>query len=151
MADQAYDSAVYWETAQTNDTGFHSVTAGRDQSQVIVAPVSGVKLFLSVICINWIFLPTVRLRLTCVILHVCLGFSASIAVNLWNPLQGYKERVMTVDILSSNTDRVFYYLKRTGSRLIPIIKPTRCTDFSNLFLEYNSTCCGQVFCPSSGV
>jgi len=30
------------------------------------------------------------------------------------------------------------------------IKPTRCTNFSNLFLEWNSTCFGQ-FCPSSRV
>ena len=39
--------------------------------------------------------------------------------------------------------------KRTNKTLI--IKPTRCTNFSNLFLEQNSTCFGQVFCPSSGV
>jgi len=32
-----------------------------------------------------------------------------------------------------------------------IIKPTRCTDFSNLFLERNSTGFGQFLCPSSGV
>jgi len=32
-----------------------------------------------------------------------------------------------------------------------IIKPTRCTDFSNLFLEWNSTCFWQFLCPSSGV
>ena len=32
-----------------------------------------------------------------------------------------------------------------------IIKPTRCTNFSNLFLECNSTCFGQLPCPSSGV
>ena len=32
-----------------------------------------------------------------------------------------------------------------------IIKPTRCTDFSNLFLEWNSTRFGQFLCPSSGV
>ena len=32
-----------------------------------------------------------------------------------------------------------------------IIKPTRCTNFSNLFLELNSTCFGQFLCPSSGV
>ena len=32
-----------------------------------------------------------------------------------------------------------------------IIKPTRCTNFSNLFLEQNSVCFRQVFCPSSGV
>jgi len=29
---------------------------------------------------------------------------------------------------------------------ILIIKPTRCTNFSNLFLEYYSTCFEQVFC-----
>ena len=32
-----------------------------------------------------------------------------------------------------------------------IIKPTRCTNFSNLFLEGNSTCFGQFLCPSPGV
>ena len=32
-----------------------------------------------------------------------------------------------------------------------IIKPTRCTDFSNFILEWNSTCFGQFLCPSSGV
>jgi len=35
--------------------------------------------------------------------------------------------------------------------LFLIIKPTRCTNFSNLFLEWNSTCFGQFLCPSSGV
>ena len=34
---------------------------------------------------------------------------------------------------------------------ILIIKPTRCTNFSNLFLEQNSSCFGQFLCPSSGV
>ena len=32
-----------------------------------------------------------------------------------------------------------------------IIKPTRCTNFSNLFLEGKSTCFGQFLCPSSAV
>ena len=32
-----------------------------------------------------------------------------------------------------------------------IIKLTRCTNFSNLFLEWNCTCFGQFLCPSSGV
>ena len=32
-----------------------------------------------------------------------------------------------------------------------IIKPTRCTNFSNLFLEWNSTCFGEFLCPSSGI
>ena len=31
-----------------------------------------------------------------------------------------------------------------------IIKPTRCANFSNLFLEWNSTCFRQFLCPSSG-
>jgi len=31
------------------------------------------------------------------------------------------------------------------------IKPTRCTNFSNLFLEENSTCFGLFLCPSSAV
>ena len=34
---------------------------------------------------------------------------------------------------------------------ILVIKPTRRTDFSNLFLEWNSTCFGQFLCSSSGV
>jgi len=32
-----------------------------------------------------------------------------------------------------------------------IMKPTRCTNFSNLFLEWNCTCFGQFLCPSAGV
>jgi len=32
-----------------------------------------------------------------------------------------------------------------------IIKPTRCTNFSNLLLEWNSTCFRQFLCPSSRV
>ena len=31
------------------------------------------------------------------------------------------------------------------------IKPTRCTNFSNLFLEWNSVCFGQFLCPSPRV
>jgi len=32
-----------------------------------------------------------------------------------------------------------------------IIKPTRCTNFSNLFLDWKSTCFWQFLYPSSGV
>ena len=38
--------------------------------------------------------------------------------------------------------------------LIPnffIIKPTRCTNFTNFILTWNSTCLGQFLCQSSGV
>jgi hypothetical protein len=41
------------------------------------------------------------------------------------------------------THRVVYRLRT--------ITPTRCTNFSNLFLQWNSTCFGQFICPSSGV
>ena len=37
------------------------------------------------------------------------------------------------------------------SKKFLIIKPTRFTNFSNLLLEYNSTCFGQFLCPSLGV
>ena len=39
----------------------------------------------------------------------------------------------------------------TYDSFILIMKPTTCINFSNLFLELNSTCFGQAFCPSSGV
>jgi hypothetical protein len=32
-----------------------------------------------------------------------------------------------------------------------IIKPNRCTNFSNLFLQWNSTCFGHFLSPSSGI
>ena len=35
---------------------------------------------------------------------------------------------------------------RKVTSLILVIKPTRRTNFSNLFLEYNSTCFGQFLC-----
>jgi hypothetical protein len=38
-----------------------------------------------------------------------------------------------------------------STRRFLIIKPTRYTNFSNLFLEWNSTCFRQFLCPSSGV
>ena len=49
---------------------------------------------------------------------------------------------MTPSFSSSKYNRLVTFL---------IIKPTRCTDFSNLFSERNSTCFGQFLCPSSGV
>jgi len=46
----------------------------------------------------------------------------------------------------------YFYVYVTVHRVkFLIIKPTRCTNFSNLFLEWNSTCYGQLLCPSSGV
>ena len=39
----------------------------------------------------------------------------------------------------------------SASWQILITKPTRCSSFSNLFLEWNSIGFGQFLCPSSGV
>jgi len=43
-----------------------------------------------------------------------------------------------------------FHIKQ-GDAVILIIKPTRYTNFSNLFLEYNSKFFGQFLCPSSAV
>ena len=48
--------------------------------------------------------------------------------------------------------RDIYQYKNTKEKLyttLLIIKPTRCTNFSNLFLEWNPTCFGHFLCPSS--
>jgi len=44
----------------------------------------------------------------------------------------------------------FIFLSKNYYRFL-ILKPTRCTNFSNLFLERKFTCFGQCLCPSSGV
>ena len=44
---------------------------------------------------------------------------------------------------------LFWWCQRSYGFLI--VKPTRCTNFSNLFLEWNSTCFGQFLCPTSGI
>ena len=40
---------------------------------------------------------------------------------------------------------------RRSEWFLLVIKPTRCINFSNLFLKQNSTLFGQFLCPSSGV
>jgi len=44
----------------------------------------------------------------------------------------------------------YWYTNSIDAEVFLIIKPTRCTNFSNLFLEWNSTCFGQFLCPPSG-
>jgi len=60
--------------------------------------------------------------------------------NLWSD---YKCLVRAGQEIWHSDDRASWY--------ILIIKLTRRTNFSNLFLEWNSTCFEQVFCPSAGV
>jgi hypothetical protein len=43
------------------------------------------------------------------------------------------------------------FILQTPKWIFFIIKPTRCTNFSNLLLEWNSPCFGQFLCPSPGV
>ena len=47
----------------------------------------------------------------------------------------------------------FYYPTNTTMHIwyFFIIRPTRCTNFANLFFTWNSTCFGQCLCPSSRV
>ena len=53
------------------------------------------------------------------------------------------QRIRTLLRTWRSVDRASWY--------ILMMKPTRCTNFSNLFLEWDSTCFGQLLCPSSGV
>jgi hypothetical protein len=57
--------------------------------------------------------------------------------------------ILTLNIY--NTDHSIWRSCDRASWSVPIIEPTRCTNFSNIFLEWNSTCFGQFLCPSSGV
>ena len=50
-----------------------------------------------------------------------------------------------------NWSSVLILVKCPLNVLILTIKPTRCTNFSEFFLDWNSTCFGQFLCPSSGV
>jgi len=49
---------------------------------------------------------------------------------------------------------MFFYVHVTvlhKSFFILVVRPTRCANFANLFLAWNSTCFGQCLCPSTGV
>jgi hypothetical protein len=59
---------------------------------------------------------------------------------------------MKLALLSSHMERVDFDVHVTMHRdKFLIIKPTRCTNFSNLFLKWSSTCFWQFLCPSSGI
>jgi hypothetical protein len=54
------------------------------------------------------------------------------------------------DILMSDYGLVCLNINKT-TKIFLTLKPTRSTNYSNLFLEWNSTCFRQFLCPSSGV
>jgi hypothetical protein len=68
-----------------------------------------------------------------------------------------RKQVTNRCILNTLTGKLVYVFKPWSVscgdtlQIFLIIKPTRFTNFSNLFLEWNSTCFGQFLCPSSGV
>jgi len=62
-----------------------------------------------------------------------------------------KRRTYILRSVTFSENRIVFAVHMTVHRdKFLIIKPTRCTDFSNLFLKWNSTCFGQFLCPSSG-
>ena len=67
-------------------------------------------------------------------------------------------RAETTDLDGCTYTDIFIVVRKSSEHIhivsynkFLIIKPTRCTNFSNLFLEWNSTYFGQFLCPSSGV
>jgi hypothetical protein len=79
----------------------------------------------------------------------------------WRLLHSYSSSLCRMSETLVYNDREDYYwesLRRFVWSLHSIeeykkfltIKPTRCTNFSNLFLEWNSTCFGQFLFPSAG-
>jgi hypothetical protein len=45
------------------------------------------------------------------------------------------------------TNQVMLFIRTTPPWSFLIVNPTRCTNFSNLFWKWNSTCFGQFLCP----
>jgi hypothetical protein len=75
-------------------------------------------------------------------------------MNIWKRLfyiwENFPWLVSTCDVTGHSAVR-FWLLCDRASWKILIIKPNRCTGFSNLFLEWNSTCFAHFLCSSSGV
>jgi len=79
---------------------------------------------------------------------------------LHNAITNYKKKTFTgfsvIAKISSETLHclvwiIIWHSEDRGLWHILITKPTRCTNFWNLFLEWSSRCFGQYLCPSSGV
>jgi len=69
-------------------------------------------------------------------------------------VQVYSLRIFSMVMSNEESKHVADIVWRLCDRAswwISYIKPTRCTNSSNLFSEWNSTCFGQFLCPSSGV
>jgi hypothetical protein len=72
----------------------------------------------------------------------------------WNtPCYWRYSLLLKVQLVTEGTACYWRYsfLVETRVTIFFIIKRTRCTNFSNLFWEWNSTCFRQFLCPSSGL
>jgi hypothetical protein len=61
----------------------------------------------------------------------------------------HAKRHLTSDIFHK-TIKILWLMKKWEITFL-ILKPTRRSNFSNLFWKWNSTCFGQFLCPSSGL
>jgi len=61
----------------------------------------------------------------------------------------HQQEFFTVHIAMVYVIQVYWQL--VSRRKCSCSQAARCSKFSNLFLEWNSTCFGQFHCPSSGV
>jgi hypothetical protein len=73
---------------------------------------------------------------------------------LWPRLCSDRFRVLTAETIKVFWDVTpcnFFCYSLWSTPSFFITKPTRFSNFTNFILPWNSTCFGQVFCPSSGV
>ena len=80
-----------------------------------------------------------------------MGIGAYRWVERWIERWISKIKINTRSVCSMCIKQCYILILWTNKCTFLIIKPTRCTNFSNLFLEWNSTCFGQFLCPSWGI
>jgi hypothetical protein len=70
----------------------------------------------------------------------------------WMEVEVYSLHYAPVDLLLTEPLLLPSFLVwKFEAMYLLVIKPTRCINFSNLFLESKCTCFGQFLCPSSGI
>jgi hypothetical protein len=85
---------------------------------------------------------------------LCTLFDIILYCNYWHFVRWHQIRVLQSKLLPISVTIFAIPINHRHSdycSCLLVIKPTRCTNFSNLFLEWNSTCFGQCLRPSSGV
>jgi hypothetical protein len=87
----------------------------------------------------------------CAFVYRCSGYRKSTKIS--RTLESNFTFMWPCIVIWRSCDRASWYDVHVTVHRVKflIIKPTRCTNFSNLFLKWNSTCFRQFLCPSSGV